>query len=115
MVSVSQESHDLILVKDNSVSLFQRMRVSLLCMQHAAYYLARSNCLEKEPDANSSEITGQFGSASVYIRDQLNKNEPIRRQRYRSILRHKSQANRAWAMGLNKVMRKGIIEPVNQP
>lgn len=73
MVSVSRESHDLILVKDNSVSLFQRMRVSLLCMQHAAYYLVRSNCLEKEPDANSSEITGQFGSASVYIRDQPNR------------------------------------------
>lgn len=115
MVSVPRESHDLILVKDNSVSLFQRMRVSLLCMQHAAYYLVRSNCLEKEPDANSSEITGQFGSASVYIRNQPNRTSRLGGSRYRFILRHKSQANRAWDMGLNKVMRKGIIEPVNQP
>ena len=111
-VSVSRTANDLILANDSSAyPSFPFMHATRRLLAR----LDRSNRFEeKEPDANSSEITGQFGSQSLFtLRGQHNRTSRSSGIS-RSISRHKSLVNRAWST-VNKVTRKGIIESANQP
>lgn len=114
-VSVSRTTDNLILANDSSAYPSFPFMHATRCL--LARFDRSNRFEEKDSDANSSEITGQFGSRSLFtLRGQHNRTSRSKRGSgmSRSISRHKLLVNRAWST-VNKVTRKGIIESVNQP